>query len=245
MPFRAVIGSLDVTADEYSGVRWSTALMEGLGSTGSSIQVIQKPRQAGAWAGDAFATARHPVLSGMIQAPTQDLLIDARNRLIDAAALSVTSLAVTEGSSSWTMYVRREDEVIFTYITDVSARWSIQFVALDPRKFGTALTGSTLLPMSSGGLTVPFTVPFTIASTVVSGQVSLTNPGNATGSIVLRIDGPCTGPVVTRTGVTGSSLIFASSLVLNAGEWLTVNGDKQTALANDQANRASYITARG
>jgi hypothetical protein len=245
MTFQALLGSLDVTGLDAYGVQWSVHDSPGLGAPRPTIAPVMKPRQSGAWAGLSYSGARHVALSGIVVAPTQDLLTAAFDRLIDAASLDTFVLTVVEGSRTRFHYVRREDEVITAYITDTIASWSIQFVALDPRKFGTALTGSTLLPSSTGGLTVPFTVPFTIASTVVSGQVSLTNPGNATGSVILRIDGPCTGPVVTRTGVTGSSLIFASSLVLNAGEWLTVNGDKQTALANDQANRASYITARG
>lgn len=245
MSFKAVIGSLDVTAYETSGVQWSTEIMGGLGSTGSSISPVSKPRQSGSWAGDAFSSARHIVLSGLIQAPTQDLLIDAKNRLIDASSLATTSLIVTEAASTWTSFVRRNDEVIFTYVTDVVAIWSVQFVALDPRKFGATLTGSTLLPMTSGGLTVPFTVPFAINSTVVSGQVALTNPGNTTGPVIIRIDGPVTAPIVTHRGPSGVPLVYSSSLVLAAGEWLMVDMDARTALGNGQASRAGYTTSRG
>jgi len=244
MAFQALIGSLDVTAREASGVQWSTATMDGLGASSSTLQVIQKPRQSGGWAGDAFSTPAHYVLSGLLQAPTQDLLTNARDRLIAAASLSGTVMQVTEASKVWTSVVRREDEVIFTYVTDVVARWSVQFIAVDPRKFGLPLSGSTFLPSSSGGLTVPFTVPFAINSTVVSGQVSLTNMGNAPGRVVIRLDGPLTGPQVTHSG-SALPLTFASSLVLGAGEWLTVDMDRRTALANDQASRNSTITSRG
>ena len=245
MTFQAILGTLNVTGLDAYGVQWSVHDSPGLGASRPTIAPVQKPRQPGAWAGLSYSEARHIALSGIVVAPTQDLLTAAFDRLIDAASLDTFVLTVVEGSRTRFHNVRREDEVITTYITDTIASWSIQFVALDPRKFGTSLISSTLLPSVTGGLTLPFTLPFTLASTVVSGQVSLTNPGNSTGSVILRIDGPCVGPVVTRTGVTGSSLVFASSLVLNAGEWLTVDGDKQTALANDQANRASYITARG
>jgi len=244
MAFQALIGTLDVTALEASGVQWSTAEMEGMGASGSTLQVVQKPRQSGGWAGDAFSTPAHYVLSGLVAATSQDLLTNARDRLIAAASLSGTVLQVTEASKVWTSVVRREDEVIFTYITDVVASWSVQFVAVDPRKFGLPLTGSTFLPSASGGLTVPFTVPFAINSTVVSGQVSLTNPGNAPGRVVIRLDGPLVGPQVTHSG-SALPLTFASSLVLGAGEWLTVDMDRRTALANDQASRNSTITSRG
>lgn len=84
----------------------------------------------------------------------------------------------------------------------------------------------------------------TIDAVTVTGQVSLTNPGNDTGPLRLRIDGPCTGPVVTHVG-TGDRLVFSSSLVLAAGEWLDIDMEKHQVYANGQSSRAGYITARG
>lgn len=84
----------------------------------------------------------------------------------------------------------------------------------------------------------------TIDAVTVTGQVSLTNPGNDTGPLRLRVDGPCTGPVVTHVG-TGDRLVFSSSLVLAAGEWLDIDMEKHQVYANGQSSRAGYITARG
>jgi len=91
-----------------------------------------------------------------------------------------------------------------------------------------------------GGLTIPFTID----AVTVTGQVSITNPGNETGPVRLRIDGPCRGPVVTHVS-TGAQLIFSSSLVLGAGEWLEVDMEARSVLANGQATRAPWITSRG
>jgi hypothetical protein len=88
------------------------------------------------------------------------------------------------------------------------------------------------------------TVAFSINATTVTGQVGLTNPGNESGPVVLRIDGPCVGPVVTHVS-TGNALVFSSSLVLQSGEFLLIDMDARTALANGQSNRAGYITSRG
>ena len=241
----ATIGPIMLGGVEDSGVQTTLQDMQGWGAVGVTLAPIQKPRQPGAWASLSYSTARSITIVGTTSAPTAALASDALDRLIDACSLDSTLFTVFEAGRSRWANVRRDGDIIPTWLGATSFSWSIQFVALDPRKFGTPLTSSTSLPSVTGGLTLPFTLPFTLASTVVSGQVSLTNPGNSTGSVILRIDGPCVGPVVTRTGVTGSSLVFASSLVLNSGEWLTVNGDKQTALANDQANRAGYITSRG
>jgi phage-related protein len=93
-------------------------------------------------------------------------------------------------------------------------------------------------------LSVPYTVPFTVDSLVVPGTVSLTNPGNATGPVVLRIDGPVTGPQVTHVA-SGLTLTFETTLQLVSGDWLTVDMEQQTALQNDQASRNSFISDRG
>jgi hypothetical protein len=87
-------------------------------------------------------------------------------------------------------------------------------------------------------------IPFTINAVTVTGQVSLINPGNETGPVRLRIDGPCRGPVVTHVA-TGAQLIFSSSLVLGYGEWIDVDMEARTVLANGQATRAPWITSRG
>lgn len=244
MSFSALLGALNVTAVDAFGVQWTSAQLSGWAKPASTLSPIQKPRSSGAWAGAAYAAGRHLVMSGLIIAPDQDSLTDAVDRLLSAASLESFVLTVTEGSRTRTMNVRQEDEVISEYITNVIASWSVQLFAPDPRKLGAALSGSTLLPVTTGGITVPLTVPYTINSTVVAGQVTLTNPGNEEGPVTMRIDGPCTGPVITHIG-SGFALVFSSSLVLNAGEFLLIDMEARTVLANGQSSRSGYITSRG
>ena len=244
-PSYVSVGSLILGGQEDSGVQWILEDIQGWGAPGGTLAPMQKPRQAGMWGGYSFAKGRPMVLKGTTSAPTAGLASDALDRLIDAFSLDSVVLTVVEsGRSRWTN-VRRDGDVLPVWLGATAFSWSVQVVSLDSRKFGAALTGSTLLPLTSGGLTVPFTVPFTISSTVLSGQVPLTNPGNEVGPVTIRVDGPAVGPVITHTGITGSSLVFASSLVLAAGEWLTINMESRTAMANDQASRSGYITSRG
>lgn len=239
-----VLGPITTNATDGNGVQWVQGEVKGMGSPQGTLAPVQKPRQAGAWAGLSYAKGRSFVVNGTTIAPTPALAQQALDTLNAAASLDATLLTyVTEAGPRWTL-TRRDGEVIPTWINSVAFSWSVQFFSADSRMFGVSLSGSTFLPASSGGLTIPFTVPFTINSTVVSGQVSLTNPGNETGPVVLRIDGPTTGPQITHAG-SAQALIFASSLVLNSGEWLTVDMEKHTAMANDQASRAGYITSRG
>lgn len=241
------LGDLHLDAREPgTGVEWGVDPkgFSGWGATKSTINAVQRTRGAGAWAGVAYSEARHLSITGWCYAPSELLLSDALDRLNAAAALDSTILIVTEGGRARSVSVRREDEVLHSRAGDLAFTWSIQLVATDPRKLGTPLIGSTTLPASSGGLTIPYTVPYSIDAVTVSGQVNLTNPGNETGPVILRIDGPCHGPSITHVA-SGISLTFSSSLVLAAGEWLTIDPEAKTVMANDQASRSTYITSRG
>ena len=240
------LGPLPLTGVDEFGVRWilDKAGVVGWGAPPGTLSPTQKPRQRGAWAGLSYAQARPMTMAGACIAPTEALASDALDRLIDACSLDDTTLTVTKADLPRWCTVRRDGAVLPTWPNPLSFDWSIQVVALDPRKLGAPLTGSTGLPSSSGGLTVPFTVPFAINSTVVSGQVSLFNPGNETGPVTMRIDGPCTGPVITHVG-SGLQLIFAASLTLGMGEFLLVDMEAHTAMAQGQSTRANWITSRG
>jgi len=232
------------TVDEF-GTFWRVPPrgFTGWGEPASTLRPVQKPRQSGAWAGKSSNVARTIGVSGTITALTPALLNAAIEQLITAVTNAAFRFTVTESGASRWVAARRQGETIAVKVTALVASFSIQVVSLDSRKFGETLTGSTLLPVTAGGLTVPFTLPVSIASTVVSGQIALFNPGNEVGPVVLRIDGPVGGPQITHSG-TGRPLVFASSLALAAGEWLTVDMDKRTAMANDQASRSTYITSR-
>lgn len=230
-----------------NGVVWRVNQdgFSGWGQPGTNLDLVQKPRSDGAWAGDAYATARTLTLAGTIMAPSPALLNAAIDNLKASVLAAGFTLTVTESGLARWVTGRRQGETIVQKITNLIASYSINVAVADPRLFGTALTGSTFLPSSSGGLQWPDQWAQTWTATTNTGQVSLTNAGNATGSVVLRIDGPCAGPQIVHVGLVGTSLTFSSSLILNAGEWLTVNMDARQTLANDQANRASYITSRG
>jgi hypothetical protein len=183
---------------------------------------------------------------GRFVAPDVDSAVAAIDRLNAASGLNAGTLSVQRGSQSRYCTVYRQGEVLLTEETATTYQWTVNLIAPDPRKFADPLTASTGLPSSTGGLSVPFTVPFSIASMVVSGRCVLTNPGNATGPVTLRIDGPVVGPQIVHVG-SGLALTFASSLSLAAGEWLEVDMEAQTALANGQAaaSRNQFITQRG
>jgi len=231
--------------DEF-GVDWAIDEngFEGWGATASTRETVQRARASGGWSGKGYLTPRNLSLSGRFFAPTPELAVLALDRLNDAASIDDTLLTVTEPGRVRSLMVHRTDDVLHKWLMPTVCVWGIGLVADDPRKLHAPLMGTTRLPSSVGGLSVPFTVPLTISAVQVSGQVSLTNPGNTTGSVVLRIDGPCVGPVVTHVS-SGRSLVFSSSLILGAGEWLVIDMDARSVLANGQSSRSGYVTGRG
>jgi len=241
---RVTVGPIALTSTEPSGVEWLLTDFKGWGAPGGTLTQVPKTRQRGAWSGRSDAQARPMVATGACFAPNASLAADALDRLIAACSLDETLLTVAEPARARWCMARRDGEIIPSWLGDDAFEYSVQFAADDPRKLGAPLTGSTGLPSSTGGLVVPVTVPLTINSTVTSGQVSLFNPGNETGPVTLRIDGPVTGPVITHVG-SGLQLIFSASLALGVGEFLLVDMEAHTAMAQGQSSRANWITSRG
>jgi len=97
---------------------------------------------------------------------------------------------------------------------------------------------------TSTALTGTLTVPFTIDATTVSGQVLLTNPGNTAGPVVVRLDGPLTGPVVTHVE-SGLRLAFSPLFTINSGEWVVIDMEAHSVLAQGQSSRSQWVVSRG
>lgn len=243
-------GGLTFGAVDGSGVLWRLTKLDGWGSPDSTIQPVPKPRQRGAWAGDAYSQERYVTVTLFLRAPTPALLNQSLDALDSACDFATQPLTVNEAGFSRTINVRRKLGVQPNKISSTMAAPTFQVVATDPRKFGAAVVASTGLPSATGGLTVAtggLTVPsggLTIPAQVTTGQIELFNPGNETGPVEIRFDGDVTGPQVTHAG-TGLSVTFSTDLSLGVGAFLDVNMEAHTALEQGQASRTRYITSRG
>jgi hypothetical protein len=239
------LGSLAFASS--TGVRFRGLRLDGWdGATGSSLQLTQKLYAPGAWrSGNPQRTARVLVLSGVIEADSPQLMWQTLDSINAAATLDESKLTVDmRGTVRWAMVSQQADMTVTQYPSALVKGFSLQLVAADPRRFADPVPISTGLPSSTGGWTFPFTFPLTIASTVVSGTCSAYNAGDASGPVTLRIAGPVTGPIVTHVS-TGAQLVFASSLALGVGEWIDVDMEAHTVLANGQSSRSMYVTSRG
>lgn len=243
-PSRAAIGGLDFGVIEPNGTAWVVNDIQGWGSPASTVQVTQKPRSFGGWAGVGYLPARTLSLTGTVDAPDTATLSDAVDRLNAACSLTDTPLTVIEGDRPRSMYVRRQGEVLVSWTSSTAATWSIQVVALDPRKYGVPITATTTLPSSEDGLSWPVSWPIAWTGVTNTGVISIPNLGNATAPVKLRINGPVIGPIVTHLG-SQTSLVFSTSLALATGEFLTVDMEKREVLAQGQASRNGYVLSRG
>jgi hypothetical protein len=247
-PRRVVLDALDFTEVGPLGVAWVVSKLDGYDDApGSTVQLLQRLRGPGAWRSPNPQRTPQPlVLAGLIKAPSLAAAVAAVSALKSAASLSEVTLTVEDyGVGLRTMRVSRQGEVLARPITDRLWSYSVQLVAADPRKFGPPVTGTARLPSTSGGFTLPMTFRHTINAVTVTGNTSLTNPGTVDGPVLLRIDGPIDQPVVTHRGPDGARAGFGLSLSLDVGEFVVVDMEAQTVLAQGQSSRAGAVTARG
>ena len=237
------IGGLNLQGIDSNGCSWITDSVTGWDDGDTTLQITQKPRADGGWPTESFRAPQSVSGTSSIYGPSKAAVMASRDAFYAILATNPT-VTIDEGAGPRSAVGYRQQATIPTWLNSRNLDLSWQLELPDPRKFGTPLTATTGLPSATGDLVVPFTVPFSIDSVITNGQVTLTNPGNARGKVVMVITGPCVGPVVTHVG-SGQSLVFGTSLTLNSQQYLVVDMDAHTALAQGQASRASYITSRG
>lgn len=240
------IGDLLLNTVDAAGVFWLLEKFEGWGSPGSTAELTQRARGHGATSSEGFLRPRVMTLEGVIDAPDALSLSLAVDQLTAAVSLSGFRLLVAEAGRVRHCEAKRQDEVLISWLDDVTARFSIQVVARDPRKFGDLITATTRLPFSEGGLVRPSTWPRTWTGVSGTGTVTVNNPGNTEAPVWLRVDGPIPagGWTITHQGKK-QSLTFATALALGAGEFVTVDMDRREVLQQGQSARSGYVTSRG
>lgn len=243
------VNGLGTTWTDGNGTLWSTfSPLDGWDSSpASSLSLTQKARAAGSWVSPRNAGPRVVTLNGLVRAMSADLLQTAIDQLRSAVAVGDWLLTVTRGVSTRTAICTRQDAVQIQHVTDVLANWSAVVVAADPRQYAAAVTGSTGLPSATGGVTFPLRYPMSYATTITSGVVTLTNPGNTTGPVQFRINGPVVQPSVVHIDAAGNRQTVSVNLTLGAADFLLIDPtpDGQTVLAQGQASRNAFLSNRG
>lgn len=239
---QATLGDVALGAVDAQGVAWTLQTLDGWDSPDVRAEFTEREGDHGAWASPVYLGARPITLAGTIIAPSQPLLEQAMDQLRTAAGLDDTTLTVWENVPKQAA-VRRSGKPLMQYITDTVATYSVMVTAADPRRYGTTLqTGSTGLPVSSGGLTLPATMPWTLSATTVAGQVTASNSGTFDTRPVLVLDGPVTAPKILAQLPDGTVQFLTYSQDLASGEQLVIDTDAHTVILNGQASRRRYLT---
>jgi len=246
-PMSLALDGLSLSGSHEFGARIIAELVDGLGGPGTNLSPVNLIGARGSVAGEAQSTSRAVAIEGNCEADSIDAALHARDLIVSAAGLSERLLEVTQDATTRTMRVRRGGETRVTWETPQSFTFSILLSVLDPRMFGTMLTGSTGIPASSGGLAYPITYPITYSAVTTSGRVTLTSPGNVDGPVTMRITalpGGVTGPTVTHAA-SGKQLVFASSMSLAAGNWVDIDMERHWVKENGTALRNGWVISRG
>ena len=242
-----ILGGLDFSVPTPEGVEFIVTDVTGWDNgPASTLETIQRLRAPGGWrSSDPQFTVRPLSLEVELASPNMAALLAAIRQIRQAATLEETLLTVTDpGAGPLSLRVSRQGEVLAVAHGENYGTVSVSLTAADSRKFGPTQQEATPLPSATGGLTVPFTVPFTINSVVQTGQISMTNDGDLTGPVVARVDGPCSDFTITHVGSSGSR-IFSLALPLAAGEWVEIDMENETVLAQGQSSRSQWVTSRG
>lgn len=239
---RATLGSVALGTVDAQGIAWTLQTLEGWDSPDVRAEFTDREGDNGSWASPVYLGSRPITLGGTIIAPSQSLLEQAMDQLRAAAGLDDTTLTVWEGVPKQAT-VRRSGKALMQYVTDTVATYSVMVTAADPRRYDTTLqTGSTGLPLTSGGLTLPATMPWTLSATTVAGQITAFNAGTFETRPVLILNGPVTGPKILAQLPDGTVQFLTYSQDLASGEQLVIDTDAHTVIVNGQASRRRFLT---
>jgi len=239
---RATLGSVALGTVDAQGIAWTLQTLEGWDSPDVRAEFTDREGDNGSWASPVYLGSRPITLGGTIIAPSQSLLEQAMDQLRAAAGLDDTTLTVWESVPKQAT-VRRSGKALMQYVTDTVATYSVMVTAADPRRYDTNLqTGSTGLPLTSGGLTLPATMPWTLSATTVAGQITAFNAGTFETRPVLILNGPVTGPKILAQLPDGTVQFLTYSQDLASGEQLVIDTDAHTVIVNGQASRRRFLT---
>lgn len=240
------LGSIRLGMVDDAGVAWTVGAdgLQGWDSAEVRTQITQREADHGAWQGPIYLGERPITLAGTITAPDQARLDGAIEQLLAAVSLTDTVLTVYETIPKQCT-VRRSGKPLTPRITDCIATYSVMVTAGDPRRYSTVQgSGSTGLPVTTGGLVLPATMPWTLSAVTVRGEIDITNDGTFSTRPQFVISGPVTQPQVATLYPDGTIALLAYSDTLGAGDNLVIDTDAHTVMLNGTASRRRYLSGQ-
>lgn len=239
---QATLGTLRLGAVDDAGVAWYLQTMDGWDSPEVRADLQDREADHGSWFSPVYFGPRPITLGGTVEAPDRTTLQNAMDRLQVSAGLADTTLTVWEATPKQAT-VRRSGKLLMQYVSDRTATWSAMVTAADPRRYGTAQqSGTTGLPVTTGGLAFPVTFPISFSATSVSGQINAVNQGTFETRPVLTIAGPVVAPTVSALYPDGTVRQLIYSQDLQTGDVLAIDTDTHTVTLNGAVSRRRFMT---
>lgn len=236
----ATLGGYEVGVVAASGVNVHLSNLEGWwdlpGSTGG---VEQRTSAHGGWTSQAFYQPRGITLAARLRGSSFAQVSRELEGLLAAVPINDLTPLFVEEIDGRVLFanVRQADDPLVSR-SGVGAEANISLVAPDPRRYDVALvTASTGLPLTSGGLRLPFRLPVRVAGGVQLGLMTVTNDGNLDTPPVFTVVGPCPPFTLTHRG-TSKTLRYHEAVP--AGRTVVIDTATQTALLDGVAPR--YVT---
>lgn len=116
--------------------------------------------------------------------------------------------------------------------------FALQWRCPDPLRYGPAVTTSTGLPTTSGGLVYPLTYPLSYGSAGSSGQLTLTNSGTADAPILFVVSGSL--PNGFEISAAGQRLTYPAAVP--SGQPVTIDTGSGSVTVEGTADRRTTLT---
>jgi hypothetical protein len=238
----ADLGSIPLGRVDAAGVAWSLQDLQGWDSPEVRAELQQREGDHGAWSAPVYLGERPITLGGTVTAPDAPSLDVAREQLLAAASLTDTTVVVYEAVPKQAT-AHRSGKPLWAYVTDTIATYSVLLTAQDPRRYDVnEQSGSTGLPVATGGRPTPYTPPYTLTATTVSGEIDAVNSGSFETRPVIVIDGPVSQPQVLAAMPDGSVRPMTYSQDLGVGDELVIDVDAKSCVLNGAVSRRRFLT---
>ena len=165
-------------------------------------------------------------------------MMGALKSSVSTGPMVTVSVTDDEGTTSRSVSVRR-----FVPVPNPGARvcdFTILMVARDPLRYGPAVTVSTGLPTSGGGIAYPITYPIGYGTPGYPGQIAVSNPGTADTYSLLEVTGGLAGGFELTEVTTGQVIRFERPIP--AGSTVYLNPRTGRASIDGQSDVSGYLT---
>lgn len=200
-------------------------------STGT---ITQKVNDSGAFIGPAYYGPRVMAVEARIDGFNPgDSMLTAQQILRAVSVDALFAISVTDEAETLTAQVRQEGDPLLARKGN-RVVVNLSLIAPDPRRYGAAVTASTGLPTTTGGLVLPFTLPVSLNATSATGTITAVNTGDITSFPMFIASGPIAGPWSISDG---AGRVLTSQDTIPAGRTMVIDTGKRTALLDGVANR--------